>query len=173
MNYLLVSLIVLVALAPLWQFRPSKTQRKQAQLREAAALAGLFVEFRDCPLPSYADRDGKQWVFYGARLQPGRSKARDTVFWYRVEEEGAGNRVIGTGEPSGTILGPRWLSKPKRHDVPNVCAELANSWVAVSVSDTSCGAYWDESGDSEEVQKVARLMLSWKKLLETTGAVSP
>ena len=72
-------------------------------------------------------------------------------------------------------MGPeqRWLSKPALRPLPDLCSELANSWVAVSVSDNSCGAFWDESGDSDEVQKVAKLMLTWKRLLESAGGVSP
>ncbi|MEM7692032.1 MAG: hypothetical protein AAF194_06245 [Pseudomonadota bacterium] len=173
MSYLLVGLIVLVALAPLWQFKPSKVQRKQAQLREAAALAGLFVEFRDCPLPDYADRERKQWVFYGARLQPARSKPRESVFWHRVNDGGVSSGVLAAAELP--TMGPeqRWLSKPALRPLPDLCSELANSWVAVSVSDNSCGAFWDESGDSDEVQKVAKLMLTWKRLLESAGGVSP
>ena len=42
MAYAIIVLILLVALAPLWHFMPTRRQKHQARLREAAALAGLF-----------------------------------------------------------------------------------------------------------------------------------
>ena len=42
MTYFLIALLVALAIAPLLHFLPSKRQRKQAQLRERAALSGLF-----------------------------------------------------------------------------------------------------------------------------------
>ncbi|MEM6483747.1 MAG: hypothetical protein AAF662_02005 [Pseudomonadota bacterium] len=149
MGYWIVAIVVLVALAPLWQFMPSKRQRRLAQLRETAVLHGLFVEFRDCPLPAYVQRDGRELIYYGVRLKPSRSSPLSTKVWVRHDAD--------------------WVSQPAREPVPAICAQLPDNWLAASVSEGSCGGFWDESGDIDEVMKVAALLHSWKDKLQAKG----
>ncbi|MEM8491162.1 MAG: hypothetical protein AAF756_10075 [Pseudomonadota bacterium] len=155
LGYWIVAIVVLIALAPLWQFMPSKRQRRLAQLRESAALQGLFVEFRDCPLPAFVQRDGRELIYYGVRLKPSRSTPLSTKVWARH--------------------GADWVSQPAREPVPPICAQLSDSWLAVGVSEGSCGGFWDESGDVDEVEKVAALLHSWKESAQVSdpGALDP
>ncbi|MDP5052813.1 MAG: hypothetical protein NWP69_03390, partial [Congregibacter sp.] len=87
MAYAIVALIILLALAPLWHFMPTKRQRHQAQLRETAALAGMFVEFRDLPLePSRLARlpaSERQVLYYGIRLPASKKTPRPRQSWHR------------------------------------------------------------------------------------------
>jgi hypothetical protein len=147
MTTLIIVVVVFLALAPLWHFMPTKRQRSQARLREAAALAGLFVEFRDLPLPP-ARRERlpaaeRQVLYYGRRLKPGRKKGRARSDWGR-EGDGWG----GSGPP------------------PEIAAALPDSVLALSVSDASCGCYWREEGDEETVRGIAGLLADWAASLE-------
>ena len=145
---------MLLALAPLWHFMPSKRQKHQARLREAAAIAGLFVEFRDLPLSperlarlAAADR---QVLYYGRRLKPSRRDARAPQSWYRE--------------------GGQWVSRSPRLPVPAIAAEVPASVLALGVGETSCGVYWREEGDDNTVRELASLLQQWQAQLE--GAVT-
>lgn len=146
MTYVLIIFVVVLALAPLWHFRPSPGQRKQASLREAAALAGLFVEFRDLPLPTAqlqrlpaADR---QVLYYGCRVPASRRAVRPRQSWYRVGED--------------------WRGAPARVEAPELVHALPASVLAIGVSESSCGVYWREDGDEETVRELAAKLLNWR-----------
>ncbi|MCB1845393.1 MAG: hypothetical protein KDI09_20665, partial [Halioglobus sp.] len=49
LTYLLIAFVLLLAVAPLLHFRPSKRQRALARMREYAVLHGLQVEYRKLP----------------------------------------------------------------------------------------------------------------------------
>ena len=141
--------MILLALAPLWHFMPSKRQRLQARLRECAALNGLFVEFRDLPLPPVrlarlpaADR---QVLYYGCRLRARRGDPPVRTSWFRD--------------------GDAWGSLPPRTALPEVAAALPAQVLAVEVSGASCGLYWREDGDEDTVRAMAGLLASWRDVL--------
>lgn len=149
MGYGIIALVVLLALAPLWHFMPTKRQRHQAQLRESAALAGLFVEFRDLPLgPERLARlsaTERQVLYYGLRLPASRKTTRERRAWYR--EQGA------------------WSSRPGRLEPPAIVAKLPDAILAVGVSEESCGVFWQEQGDESLVREIAVLLTQWKDAL--------
>ena len=90
MEYWLIFGAMLVALAPLQYFWPTKRQRCLAHIREQAAIMGLFVELRKLPdhrliRLSIPENQQADWVFYGLRLSP---KAEVTVgTWIRIDHE--------------------------------------------------------------------------------------
>jgi hypothetical protein len=148
-SYVIITIIVLLALAPLWHFMPSKRQRHTAQMREAAALAGLFVEFRDLPVSAARSArlsaSERQVLYYGCRLPPGRSAVRSALIWNRV--------------------GADWVSVPPRIPAPDIAVECPDSVLALAQSDGSCGVYWREEGEVDEVQNLARLLQQWRSCL--------
>ncbi|MFT7287154.1 MAG: hypothetical protein ACI87W_001266 [Halieaceae bacterium] len=145
MNYLVIVLIVLLALAPLWHFMPSKRQRRQASLREQAALAGLFVEFRDIPLPparkERLSASERQVLYYGRRLPASRSEPRSRAVWWRE--------------------GDAWSALPPGAPPPGIVADLPLAVLAIGVAEDSCGIFWQEDGDAETVGVLVDLLACW------------
>jgi hypothetical protein len=149
MAFWLIAVAVLLAVAPLLQFLPSRRQRQQAALREAAALRGLFVEFRDLPLPpsqrerlSAADR---QVLYYGRRLSASRARARASRHWWRGGEDWRGDG---------------------REPPPSIAADLPAGVLALGVSEASCGVYWREEGDVNCVDGIAAALARWAEDIE-------
>jgi hypothetical protein len=149
--YAIIILIVVVALAPLWHFVPSKRQRHQAKLREAAALAGLFVEFRDLPLPpnrlERMPASERQVLYYGCRLPPARKEPRQRQSWVRKADG--------------------WESQPARAEAPAILAQMPQSVLALGVSQDSCGLFWREDGDENQVRELAARLQQWRESLST------
>jgi hypothetical protein len=145
MAYFVIVVVVLLALAPLWQFLPSRGQRRQARMREAAALAGLFVEFRDLPLPAARRKRlpaaERQVLYYGRRLPARRGAGRGSTAWWR--EDGG------------------WRSEQRAATLPPVAQEMPPAVLAIGCSDSSCGCYWREEGDLECVARIASLLQRW------------
>lgn len=133
---------------------PSKRQKHQARLREAAAIAGLFVEFRDLPLaPQRLARlsaPDRQVLYYGRRLKPSRRDARPAQNWYREADH--------------------WVSRPPRLTAPDIAAVVPESVLALGVGEASCGVYWREEGDENTVRELASLLQQWQAQLD--GAVT-
>ncbi|MFK7831156.1 MAG: hypothetical protein AB8B57_15390 [Congregibacter sp.] len=146
MIYVLILGVVVLAAAPLWHFAPSKRQRHQAKLRETAALSGLFVEFRDWPLPparlERLHTAERQLLYYGCRLPHLRGEVLNTVSWYR-DADG-------------------WASLPPRQALPELVEQLPDSVLALGLSHSSCGLFWQERGDAEQVAEFARLLGLWR-----------
>jgi len=144
-SYLLIGLVIVLALAPLLHFLPSKRQRSQARMREIAAVNGLFVEFRDPPggdrLPAERRRN---LIYYGLRLPPAREPARGRCQWLR---DGTGWRSLGARVPAPTPL-----------------SDLPEEVVAASIDEVSCGIYWQEEGGEERVEQIQRALLDWAKI---------
>jgi hypothetical protein len=145
MTYLLITIIIFVALAPLWHFMPSRRQRREAKLRETAALAGLFVEFRDLPLPE-AQRarlpsSERQVLYYGRRLKRTRGDARRSAAWWRKDGE--------------------WRSSDPHAALPSVAPEMPPAVLALGITESSCGVYWQEEGEEETVRALAALLTRW------------
>lgn len=148
MAYLIIGVVVVLALAPLWHMMPSPGQRRVAKLREVAALAGLFVEFRDLPVsPERLARlatSERQVLYYGVRLPASRGEPRKSVQWERVS-------------------GPDWRSTDRKFLLPNEVAALPPAVLAVGVSEASCGLYWREEGTPEEVGDFAVVLKAWSE----------
>ena len=149
LDWLIIVFVVLLALAPLWHFAPSKGQRRVARLREAAALAGLFVEFRDLPLPparlERLPRAERQVLYYGCRLRSQRGDPPARVAWWR--EDG------------------RWSSRPARREAPPQAELMPSSVLAIEVGPASCGVYWREEGDEDDVANLAGILVEWRDSL--------
>ena len=150
MTYIIIALVVALALAPLTHFLPSRLQRQQAALREAAALKGLFVEFRSLPSAGgAAERLPKSGIiYYGLRLRPSRGRARRGGAWLR--EDGAW-RSLGT----------------PRVPVPAPLEPLPPAVLAASVDEVSCGVYWREEGDIQTVETIHEALSAWAGLLHS------
>lgn len=153
MGYLIVILALALALAPLWHFAPSKRQRRQAKLREAAATAGLFVEFRDLPLaPNRLERlpaSERQVLYYGCRLPVNRGEPRKRQSWVRVQ--GA------------------WEGYPAREKAPEIAANMSDAVLALGVSQESCGLFWQEEGDENLVRELASQLHLWRDSLSSAA----
>lgn len=147
MELLLIAGAILMVLAPLSNFFPSPRQRRQASLRQAAAQAGLFVEFRDLPggrLPANP-ADGEV-IYYGLRLPPSLARGRRRQAWWR---EGQG-----------------WQPLPAAGPAPACLEDCPPGVLAASVDEGSCGLYWQEQGDAAMVQGMGELLAAWRDSLE-------
>gem|GEM_PF-527395 len=149
LSWFIVLVVVLLAIAPLLHFLPSKRQRHQARLREAAALAGLHVEFRDLPLaePRLARMPAaeRQVLYYGCRFRSGRGDRPERCAWFREHDE--------------------WRSLPPRREPPKWLGEAPATVLAVGVSGSGCGIYWREEGDEHMVEELAKQLLLWRDQL--------
>ncbi|GAB3272050.1 hypothetical protein [Parahaliea aestuarii] len=147
MTYLIIAFVIAVALAPLSHFMPSKQQRKQARLREAAAVQGLFVEFRDLPRNSApgAGAVRADTLYYGLRLRPSRGRERRRGAW--LQEEG------------------QWRPLGETRTVPEELLAMPETVLAASVDEGSCGIYWREAGDLSTVAELRRLLGDWGQQL--------
>ncbi len=149
MGWWIVLLVVLLALAPLWHFAPTKRQRLQARLRECAALNGLFVELRDLPLPQ--DRlarmpaGERQVVYYGCRLRTSGMVPMRRTAWYRSGDD--------------------WSCRNGREAPPDFVQEIPDSVLAVDLGPESCGLYWREEGTEDDVISLARRLAAWRDQL--------
>ena len=136
MSYLIIILVIALALAPLSHFVPSKAQRKVARLREYAAIQGLFVEFREIPGNAVSPVRGNhgRTIYYGKRV---RARGRDSVkpIAWLPREEG-------------------WTSEPRRQPVPPQLSAFPAGILAVGADPDSCGVYWQESGDEQEIDQI-------------------
>ncbi len=142
MIYIIVAL--LLVLAPLLHFMPSKRQRHQARLREAAAVAGLRVEFRSLPQQGRAaerlPRSGI--IFYGKRLPPSKGrKRRLSCAW--IQESG------------------EWRSLGAHVAVPEPLLALPPAILAASADEAGCGVYWQEQGDEQAVADIVSSLNAW------------
>ena len=147
MKYLIIMVVLGLAVAPLLHFLPSKRQRALAGLREQAALAGMFVEFRDLP---GADREYqpqpasvRQVIYYGIRLPPSRDKRPRTGSWRQREQA--------------------WQALDRAHAVPPAVAQMPPEILAATVDESSCGVYWREDGDDATVAEIIRLVTAWRE----------
>ena len=145
MIYFLIALVIGLALAPLLHFLPSKRQRALAGLREAAAVGGLFVEFRDLPESGARHRPGpiaeRQLIYYGLRLPPSRGKELRSGAWLQG--------IDG------------WRPALGRAEIPPILLEMPAEILAASLDESSCGVYWRETGDVETVHRIRRLLGLW------------
>ncbi|MEM1111102.1 MAG: hypothetical protein AAGI11_04260 [Pseudomonadota bacterium] len=149
MKLLLILAIVAVALAPLLHFLPSKRQKQQAAMREKAALAGLFVEFRNLPEVGNSAQMPQppkgSVIYYAKRLPPSRSREMRRGAWLR--------------------RGEMWQGLTAGSGLPPALARLPESIMAVSLEEGSCGVYWQEQGELEDVDVIATSVNNWSEQL--------
>ena len=151
MEYLIILLVVALAAAPLLHFAPSRRQRRLARLREHAALSGLFVEFRKLPgdlAERHPGTNGKT-IYYGYRLPPPR---------HGESRSGAWSSVDGTWRALGDRGSPV-------SPVPASLADLPASVLAASVDNGSCGVYWLEAGEEQEIDTITAVLKAWAAIL--------
>jgi hypothetical protein len=146
MEYLVIILVVALALAPLSHFAPSKRQRAVARMRESAALRGLFVEFRQlpghrAPQARAAGRASEGVIFYGKRLPPARGGAPQRGSWNQSEDG--------------------WRSARGVEAAPDILRQLPADVLAASVDEGSCGIYWRESGNPEQLVDIIDVIEQW------------
>ena len=115
-------------------------------MREYAAVHGLFVEFRR--LPGSVETGDKQPVtprgdiiYYGRRLPPPRGNSDRGGNWLQ-DNQG-------------------WRSHGRRVPVPAPLLDLPAGILAASVDDNSCGIYWQEAGEQEEVEQIRQVLEGW------------
>ncbi len=137
MSYFWIALILLVALSPLLKAMPTRRQRLIADLRQTAALAGLYVQFRQSPLEP-ADAPPK--VFYGRRRTREHALVGVAASYRR---EGDGWACINGRWPASRLA--RLAALP--------------SGVSVLIENIQgVGVFWDEQGSSEDVTGLAQLL---------------
>lgn len=115
-------------------------------MREYAAVHGLFVEFRR--LPGSGEAGDKQpgtprgdIIYYGRRLPPPRGSTARGGHWLHHDQG--------------------WRSHGQRLPVPAPLLDLPAGILAASVDDNSCGIYWQEAGEQEEVEQIRRVLEGW------------
>ncbi|MEZ5572338.1 MAG: hypothetical protein R3E64_09965 [Halioglobus sp.] len=145
LTYVLILFVIALALAPLTHFIPSKRQRKEAKLREYAAVSGMFVEFRNVPGAQQIPRQDRQVIYYGKRLPASCSRPVKTAAWLSTKEG--------------------WRSIGPRMPVPAAALELPPEILAISVDPSSCGVYWTEAGSEESVDQIKQSMEAWYRAL--------
>ena len=138
MSYLIILLVIALAIAPLTHFIPTKQQRKVARMREYAAIKGLFVEFRGIPArsSSHATTRSGDTIYYGNRVKATGLGPEKRVAWLR---EGAD-----------------WVGLVRRDPVPHELTALPASVSAASADPISCGVYWQEVGEEEDIDQICR-----------------
>jgi len=134
MTYALIFLVVLIALSPLLAMRPTRRQREQANLRQAAASAGLFVKL---------DKDGAEpgQVYYGCRRQRG-DVAMEALTLLRD--------------------GSDWHATRGQRDerLDGVLGALPAAVTQLRADSQEVGVLWDERGSTEDVDAIARVLRS-------------
>lgn len=146
LSYLLIIFIVFLALAPLTHFLPSKRQRQLARMREAAALDGLYVEFRQLPGPAQRlpERPGDM-IYYGLRLPAAAADGLQTGHWVRDADD--------------------WRAGQRPYRTPEILQDLPLDVLAAGVDSGSCGVYWKESSNEEDVAAISEVLHRWRQQL--------
>ena len=144
LKYFIILVIVFIALSPLISMRPSARKLKQAKLRQLAFSLGLQVNL--CEMP-------------GAK--PGREAVNGVC--YRLQSM---DRKHSFGQKQGSFvrIDGSWSSiPPVSEQLQSVLAGLPELVSAASIESNSCAVYWQEDGDSEDVEKICQVL---KELME-------
>lgn len=146
---LIILFVVAVALVPLVQFMPSQRQRAIADMREHAAINGLFVEFRGVPgRPEFHKQAGVTpgtVIYYGQRLPASAKESRPNVAWQTHDSQ--------------------WQSVGERRAVPAFFEDLPASILAAGFDEGSCGVYWVESDSTADVDAICGVLATWSESL--------
>jgi hypothetical protein len=136
MTYLLIAFVVMVALSPLLSMLPSRRQRQLADLRQAAASAGLYVQLLPTPVGSDAPPD----VFYGCRRQRGDNPSAGRV---RYQREDVQWRAVDRTWPAERL---------------GLLSEFPEGVSEIREDGAGIGVVWDERGEREDVEAMARIL---------------
>jgi hypothetical protein len=131
----------MVALSPLLSMRPSRGQLRVARLRERAAIKGLSVQLRDPPI-TLRQRDASM-AFYQLRRDRGQRETGERVVCLCRE----GHWVADQGKPGEIRLG--------------LLQELPAGLLALVADPDTVGVYWEETGEVEDVDRIAELLMQW------------
>ena len=117
-------------------------------MREAAALSGLYVEYRELP-GKRLDNDYRtgELIYYGKRLPSRLAGAVHPHYWIR--------------EADGEWRGENW-----RLPLPVCLDSLPAGIVAVGIDRVSCGVYWVESDSLEDVEQICLSVQNWCESLD-------
>ncbi len=137
MSYFLIGLIVLIALSPLLKAMPTRRQRLIANLRQTAAISGMTVQLRPSPLE---EKEAPLRAFYGRRRSREHEPLLQPVSYSRSEQ---GWRALEGHWPRSKLA----LLEDLPGGVSAVCEELQG-----------IGVFWDERGESEDVQRIDRVL---------------
>jgi hypothetical protein len=137
MSYFWILLVVLVALSPLISAMPTRRQRRIADLRQAAAVSGLYVQLRESPLE---DKSAPLHPFYGRRRQREHGQLQAPVS-YRHSEQGW-MALEGEWAPAAVALLEQLPAGASL-----ACEELQG-----------VGIYWDESGEKADVLQINEVL---------------
>jgi hypothetical protein len=132
LTWLLIVFIVFVALAPLMTMMPTRQQKQLANIRQAAAVAGLQVQLHEPPglgankrlMACYGLRAGHR-----QRLTPTGSFVREGESWRNLDRR-------------GTVL-----PNTAGHTFPEGVSHLV-------VAPDQVLAFWDEHGDTGDIDTI-------------------
>jgi hypothetical protein len=136
LTWLLIVFIVFVALAPLMTLMPTRQQKQLANIRQAAAVAGLQVQLLE---PPGLGTDKRLSACYGLRAQHRQRLGR-----------------------TGNFLreGDTWRNLDRRGEA--LSAQLTGAFpVGVShlvLRPDSVLAFWDEQGDVTDIETIKRAL---------------
>lgn len=137
-----ILVIVAVAVAPLVSALPSEAQRYEARIREHAMRLGLVVKLErppEVPARFRVKRESDFVMYRLRRTQPDPSIGASSLA-VRVETT--------------------WVSVPLEKDLTDQMPALPSGVHVVELSEFSVGLYWDEKGDTEAVDLVAKALSS-------------
>ncbi len=181
MTWIIIIGVLLLAIAPIFWVLPTSAQRRQTKLRNRAMQSGLVVQLVQLPdpdapaiervTPSGRQREVKRaCIAYRLPLR-GIYAERPLPQW-RIDR-------MRLAESSSEDLPPNWKWLGERPDVGSeyvdrVIAVLTNvpaDTVAVEAAGDAVSIYWRETGDIENVDRVAELLRDLeeiqKQFLET------
>ena len=140
LSYLLIAVVLAVALSPLLSMMPSRRQREIADLRQAAAMCGLFVELRDFP---GAPRQDPAWAFYGRNREREDSGSPETI-----------ECIFADGQ---------WSTRRGHPGAPRIALlEKLPVGIPLLISDLNgVGVFWDEQGQPDTVREIDTVLKSW------------
>lgn len=127
--------------------RPSAKKLKQAKLRQLAFSRGMQVNF--CEMPG-----GK----------PGRESVKGVC--YRLQSM---DRKRSFGQKAGSFLriDGSWTSTAAvSAQVEQILSRLPDLVHAANIESSSCSVYWQEDGDSEDVERIYQVLTELMALQE-------
>lgn len=133
MLYIAISVAFLFVIGSVMWLRPSPTEKRLAQLRQAAMQNGLRVGWMSVKDAEWLSQPNKKWIRY-ACLRPQLNERLQLLRWLR--------------QPEG------W--QPKQHD-----KRLTDDFglpagvAAIEITAQDCAIIWAEEGNVQDVQTIA------------------
>lgn len=152
MSYLIILLVIALALGPIVALKPTKTQKRQIQLRNCAREAGLQVQV--CRLP----QTHRQQV---RREDPELGLAYRLLWHHEVAKVRQFNYLVHREETE-----PGTAPQSIQRELDNILAQLPEAILAVEFTNLGVAVYWRENGDCELVKLIAARLQSLKSALE-------